>query len=189
MSDARPRPDRPPRPRSGGLEGLIDQIADVWKLSTRSSRQMLDGTYTLGDASRDFNAWLTSSTTYAVRVADDFWGEGAPMSTYDGVWRTRATVCTGLPRPLKLYTTGLRGINQPSAIVSPANIRFEPPTLQEGDDEFDVIVTIDPALRGIRTILFQGVVRGHDPDEEPAEDDPIVTDPLMANNLDGGPVR
>jgi hypothetical protein len=189
VSDARPRPVRPPRSRSGGLEGLIDQITDIWKLSTRSSRQMLDGTYSLGDASQDFNRWLTSSATYVVSVADDFWGESAPTSTYNGVWRARATVLPGLPRPLKLYTTGLVGINQPSAIVSPANVTFDPPTLQDNHDEFDVIVTIDPALRGIRTILFQGVIRGHDPDDEPAEDDPVVTDPVVANNLDGGPVR
>lgn len=150
---------------------------------------MLDGTYTLGDATRDFNRLLTSSATYAVRVADDFWGEDAPLSTYDGVWRTRATALPGLPRPLKLYTTGLHGINQPDAIVSPANVSFEPPTLQDDHDEFDVIVRVDPALRGIRTILFQGVVRGHNPDEQPGDDDPIVTDPVIANNLDGGPVR
>lgn len=179
-------PDGPPAPddvtaRSGGLEGFIDELARCWKLTTRGSRRILDGRYTFTDAAADLNDWLTSSTSYAVRVADDLWGEAPPFAQHSDTWTATMTVLRRPDdRPLTLQTTGLRAIGE-QIEIPPSAITFEPPVLQLRDNTFTVSVSM-AAVPTRKTLIFEGTINAM---ESPGP----VSDPVRANNRDGGPVR
>ncbi|MDQ4091540.1 MAG: hypothetical protein M3163_14760 [Actinomycetota bacterium] len=167
---------------AGGLDGFIDQIANYWKVSTRSSRQLLSGDYSLGDAAQDLNTLITSATGYAVRVADDLWGPEPPLAAYDGTWEATMNVFDHVTqRPLTLRTSGLRAVGAPDIRIPPSNIAFDPPEVRTGESEFRVTVTMGPGHRD-RTFIFVGEVVS---DETRAP----VTDRVRANNRDDGPVR
>lgn len=171
----------PDNARSGGLEGFVDELVRCWKQATRASRGILDGTYTLTDAASDFDDWLTSSTNYAVRVADDLWGDAPPLVAPATAWTATMTVGRRADdRPLTLKATGLRAIGAPIEIP-PSAVTFEPPVLQLRDDTFEIRV----AMAGVpteKTLIFEGIVNAE-------ESHGPVTDPVRVNNRDGGPVR
>jgi len=163
------------------LEGFIDELARCWKLTTRSSRRILDGGYTFTDAAADLNDWLSASTSYAVRVADDLWGESPPLAEHPDTWTATMTVLRRPDdRPLTLRTTGLRAIGEPTEIP-PSAITFDPPVLQVRDNTFKVRVSM-AAVPTRRTLILEGIV---DAMESPGP----VSDPMRANNRDGGPLR
>lgn len=167
---------------AGGLDGFIDQIANYWKVSTRSSRQLLSGDYSLGDAAQDLNTLISSATGYAVRVADDLWGPEPPLAAYDGTWEAIMQVRSDVTqRPLTLRTSGLRAVGAPDVRIPPSNIAFDPPVLQKGESKFKITVTMGPGHRH-RTFIFVGEVVS---DQTRAP----VTDKVRANNRDDGPVR
>lgn len=175
MSDTGPQ-------RAGGLDGLIDQFANFWKVSTRSSRQLLDGQYSFGDAAHDLDTLISSAAGYAVGVADDLWGPDPPLVTYDGTWDATMHVFDEVSqRPLTLRTSGLRAIGAPDVRIPPSNVSFNPPELREGDTTFDITVTMDASHRR-QTLVFQGEVVS---DQTRAP----VTDTVRADNRDDGPVR
>lgn len=175
MSDTGPQ-------RAGGLDGLIDQVATFWKVSTRSSRQLLDGQYSLGDAAHDLDTLISSAAGYAVGVADDLWGPDPPLVTYDGTWQATMHVLESVGRQrLTLGTSGLRAIGAPEVRIPPSNISFNPPVLQPGETTFEITVAMDPSHR-LRTLIFQGEVVSE-------ETRAPITDTVRANNRDDGPVR
>lgn len=170
------------RPPAGGLDGLIDQMANFWKVSNRSSRRLLDGQYSFGDAAHDADTLISSAAGYTVRVADDLWGPDPPLVTYDGTWEARMQVFDEVgQRPLTLRTSGLRAIGVPDVRIPPSNVSFDPPILEKGDTTFKVTVTMDPSHRR-QTMIFQGEIVS---DQTRAP----VTDTVRANNRDDGPVR
>ena len=184
MTDTRPGPSDNARRNApaGGLDGFIDQIANYWKVSTRSSRQLLSGDYSLGDAAQDLDSLISSSAGYAVRVADDLWGPEPPLAAYDGTWEATMNVFDHVTRrPLTLRTSGLRAIGAPDIRIPPSNITFDPPVLQESDATFRITVAMEPAHRR-RTLVFVGEVAADETHER-------LTDPVRANNRDDGPVR
>lgn len=167
--------------QSGGLEGFTDELARYWKLTTRSSRLILEGKYTFTHAASDLNDWLSSSTSYAVRVADDLWGEAPPTAEQSDTWTATMTVLRRADdRPLTLQTTGLRAIGE-QIEIPPAAITFEPPVLQLRDSTFTVTIS-KAALPTGKTLFLKGIVNAM---ESPGP----VSDPVRANNRDGGPVR
>lgn len=170
------------RPPAGGLDGLIDQVATFWKVSSRSSRLLLAGQYSVGDAAHDLDTLISSAVGYGVRVADDLWGPDPPLITYDGTWEATMDVFAEVEqRPLTLRTSGLRAIGAPDIRIPPSNISFDPPELQEGDTTFKVTVTMDPSHRR-RTLIFRGEVVSE-------QTGAPVTDTILANDRDDGPVR
>ena len=176
----------PPAPegatsRSSGLEGFIDELNRCWELTTRSSRRILEGRYTFTDAAADLNDWLSSSTSYAVRVADDLWGEAPPFALHSDTWTGTMTVLRRPDdRPLTLQTTGLRAIGK-QIEIPPSAITFDPPVLQLRDNTFTVHVSM-VAVPTRETLIFEGIINAL---ESPGP----VSDPVRANNRDGGPVR
>lgn len=183
MTDAGPASgtDATPRPPSTGLDGLIDQVAGFWKLTTRVSRRVLDGDYTIADATVDMDAWVSSTASYAVGVADGVWGPQPALSKYAGTWSATMTVLPSVQeRPLTLCTTGLRAIGDPT-LIPPSDITFDPPQVPFGVDTFTVSVSMG-SMRRRETLIFQGEITA-------VETGGAVTDPVRANNRDSGPVR
>ena len=170
-----------PDPPSAGLEALIDEVAGNWKRAARASRQAMTGDYSLNDANADLSDWVASTTRYAVRVADEGWGRPAPPSSFTGTWSTTMTVFPHVEkRPLSLRSTGLSALGTDFRI-DPSNVAFDPKVLPPGRDTFQVSVWMANAPRE-RTFIFEGDIV----DDETGEP---VTDPLLANNRDGGSVR
>ena len=168
-------------PPSAGLEALIDEVAGNSKRAARATRLLMTGDYSLNDANADVSDWLASSARYAVRVADELWGRPAAPAKFSGTWSTTMTVFPDVTkRPLTLRSKGLsaRGTDLK---IDPSNVAFDPEVLQPGCDTFRVSVWMASASRE-RTFIFEGDIV----DDETGEP---VTDPLLADNRDGGSVR
>jgi hypothetical protein len=166
---------------SGGLDALIDQVADTCKRLARAGAQAVTGDYSLNDAFADWDDWVSSSARYAVGVADELWGRPARPSRFTGTWSATMTVLPSVTkRPLALRSTGLSA-DDTDFRIDPSNVAFEPAVLQPGCDTFQVTVWTANAPRD-KAYIFEGQIV----DDETG--DP-VTDPILASNVDGGAVR
>jgi hypothetical protein len=168
---------------AGGLDGLIDQVTAFWKVSARSTRQIIDGSYSVGDAAQDLNQLISSSAGFAVRVADDLWGPDPPLAAYDGTWEATMHLLDGVAdMQLTLRTDGLRAIGAPEVQIPPEKITFEPRMVSEGETKFKITVEMAPEHRR-KTLIFEGEIVSDETGGAP------VTDTVLANNRDDGPVR
>jgi hypothetical protein len=165
---------------AGGVDGLIDQVARFWKVSMRSSRDLLAGTYSFGDAAQDLQDLISSSAAYAVRVADDLWGPDPPLTAYDGTWEATMYVREPVTGQVALSTSGLTAVGAPDVRIPPENVTIEPRVLGPADTTFKVTVAMAPEHRR-RTLIFEGEIEAEGLGA-------AVTDTVWANNRDDGPV-
>lgn len=174
----------PPPPTARPLDTVIDEVARFWKQAARSSRLVLDGTYTLNDAASDIDSWVSASTACALRLAAGLGGGRPPVSTYSGKWSAKMTVLPSVSqRPLTLRTPGLRAIGKGNATqIPPSAVTFVPEVLDAGENTFTVTVSFG-GTPSPTTLIFEGDVLATDTGTTP------VADRVRPNNRDGGPLR
>lgn len=166
-------------PRSA-VGTYVDMVASFWKgVLSLGTGQRFDSYAAL----RDLDACIAAGATLAADLADRLsltGGGELPTQTVDAsTWTgTMNVLPTVTQRPLTLRCGGLRAIGMGPAVQVPGRyVSFDPPVLQERDRDFKVTVSFPTATS--KTLIYAGDVTS-------VETSTPVSDPVHANNRDGG---